>query len=199
MKKAVLLASLLALSPLAASAGELSYTYVEGGVGRAEVEVDNGVDDATITGEYIRGSVAIADSFYLFGGYETGSDDGWFGGADVDMDQTHLGVGYRHALSANADLIAELGYVNQDVSVDTGFGTFDGDASGVRTSVGFRSAFSDRLEGLIKGNYYGGDFDSEFTATTGLQWRFHRIWGLVGEAEVGSDATKLTVGARASF
>lgn len=192
---------ILVAAPLGASASELSYSYVEAGLGRAEVQGESffGEVDSTMTGEYIRGSVSVADSFYLFGGYETASDNAWGFGTQVETDEIHFGFGYRHPLSGRADLVSELGHVRRDVQFDDGFGTYRGDVSGARVSVGLRGALSDNFEGLVKASYYGGDFDRDFTATAGLQWRFTRIWGVTGEAETGGDATQLRLGMRASF
>ena len=201
LPKRLALAAVLVAAPLCASASELSYSHIEGGLGRAEVQGETffGEADSTMTGEYIRGSVAVAESLYLFGGYETASDNAWGFGTQVETDETHFGVGYRHPLSGRTDLISELAHVRRDVQFDDGFGTYRGAASGARVSVGLRGGLSDNFEGLVKASYYGGDFDGDFTATAGLQWRFTPTWGVVGEAEAGGDATKLTLGMRASF
>lgn len=188
MKKYLALALALAVAPFAASAGELNYTYVEGAFAR--VDIDD-LDDGD--GYQLRGSAAIAENVYLYGGY--GSVDA--NNYDADFSETQLGVGYRHALSERADFIAELGYIGQELDI-TGLGSASAD--GGRVSAGFRGLMADNFEAWVKGGYTdGGDFDGDFSGTVGAQLTFNRTWGLVGEIEAGQDITKYMVGVRASF
>lgn len=196
MKKHFALAVLLAAASFAASAGELSYSYIEGGY--ANVEIDTGdalAGDVDFDGFQIRGSAAVSESFYLHGGYGNVTNDE--AGVDIDFSEIQIGVGYRHGLSDRADLITELSYIKQEIDFD-GFGSVDAD--GGRISVGVRGLMADNFEGYVKGSYTdGGDFDGEFSGVVGAQFKFNQTWGLVGEVEAGEDLTKLMVGVRASF
>ena len=199
MKKQLALALALAALPMAAFAAEPSYTYVEAGWARLNVDVDD-VGDADFDGFQVRGSVEAGKDFHFFGSYgSTNNDDA---GVDVDFDELQVGVGYHYPLgNGSTDLIAEVGYLRQEIDAD---GIGDADADGARVSVGFRSAFNDRFEGYIKGSYNGGDFDGHFSGLVGAQVKFNQTWGLVGEIEAGEmgdgvDATKYLVGVRASF
>ncbi|HZH43509.1 MAG TPA: outer membrane beta-barrel protein [Lysobacter sp.] len=192
-KKHLVLALALAAAPFAASAADLSYTYVEGGYTRLDTDEDAG--DFEFDGGQIRGSVAIADAFYLHGSYGRVSEDVL--GTDVDVDDAQIGVGYRLAMGERADFIAELAYVRQEVDID-GFG--DETIDGGRASVGVRGAINDRLEGYAKVNYVdGGDFDGDFSGTLGALVKFNPTWGLVAEVEGDNDARRYLVGVRASF
>lgn len=62
MRNTLILAALLAAAPFAASAEGLSYSYVEGGWNRTEINVNDDSDD--IDGGYIRGSWKIAEPVY---------------------------------------------------------------------------------------------------------------------------------------
>ena len=207
MKKQLALAITLAAASFGAIAGELSYSNIEAGVGRIEIESDDayGADDVVLDGYFLHGSVALDDSFYLFGGYETGNDNvfvDFFGGFDTELTQTQAGVGYHHALSDRADLVTELSYLNQEVEVSfDAFGASQNESvDGYRASLGFRGLLADNFEGLVKANYTdGSDFDGEFSGTIGAQLKFNPTWGLVGEIELGDDAQKYLVGVRASF
>ena len=207
MKKQLALAITLAAASFGTIAGELSYSNLEAGVGRIELESDDayGADDVVLDGYFLHGSVALDDSFYLVGGYETGNDNvfvDFFGGFDTELTQTQAGVGYHRALSDRADLVTELSYLNQEVEVSfDGFGVSQSEnVDGYRASLGFRGLLADNFEGLVKANYTdGSDFDGEFSGTVGAQLKFNPTWGLVGEVELGDDAQKYLVGVRASF
>lgn len=192
MKKPLILALLLAAAPFAATAGDLSYNFVE--VGYANVDVDFDGSDVDFDGFQLRGSAAVADNVYLFGGYGSVTNDEY--GVDIDFEELQLGVGFRHGLSDRADFIAELGYINQEASAP---GVSE-DASGGRLSGGFRGLLADNFEGLVKASYTdGGEFDGDFSFTAGAQVKFNPTWGVVGEIEAGDDVTKYLVGLRASF
>lgn len=201
MKKQIALALALAAASFAADAGELSYSNIEAGYSRTDLEIGSDLDDATMSGFALRGSAEVGESFYLFGAYESGSDNDYMvAGLDVDLTQYQAGVGFHHGLSDKADFLAELSYVNAEVEVDAfGFNASE-DVDGYRASVGFRGAFSEHFEGLIKANYTdGSDFDGEFTGTLGAHIKFNQTWGLVAETELGSDSKKYLIGVRASF
>ena len=178
---AVALLSAFSLASHAASAQDLSYTYVEGGY----LNVDRAAD-----GAYLRGSYNFGDSgFYGFGSYARVTTD--FGGFAVRP--AEAGVGYHGSVSRKVDLIGELAYAR----VDTDFG----DAHGYRGSFGARAAFTPKFEGLAKINYTdGGDFSGETSGTLGAQYKFTQTWGVTGEMEFGQGgARNYLVGVRASF
>jgi hypothetical protein len=191
MKKTLCAALVAVLSPLAASAGEISYTYVEGGVARVEFDAPPGFSDVRFDGGYLRGSVELGRGFYAFGEharteYETDS------GFDFDMEQSLLGAGYAHGLNDRMDLITEVGYVDQD----DGWWSQDG----ARASLGLRSQLGSRMEGWAKANYTDLEVsDGDISGTVGAMYKFNPTWGLTGEAELNEDANRVTLGIRASF
>ncbi|MFC3551882.1 outer membrane beta-barrel protein [Lysobacter cavernae] len=211
MHKQLGLALALAVAPLAASAGEISYSYIEGGYAQLnqklpDVAVDGDlarIDDIEAGGFFIAGSAELGESFHLFGGYKSGSDDvgvtilGIGGGsADVDMSQLNLGLGYHHGLSERADLLTEISYLGTEVDVEGE----NNEGDDARLAIGVRGLLADSLEGWIKGHYTDGDvYDGEFGATVGAQYKFSPAWGISGEAELVDDTSLFTVGLRASF
>lgn len=180
MKRSLLALALAAVLPLSAQASDLSYTYIEGNY----VNVDSDAD-----GFGVRGSIAFgASDFYGFGNYANVEVDD----TNFDIDMSEFGVGYHHAVSDKADLLAEVAYVN----IDTDFG--DGD--GYRASVGLRGSLSERFEGLVKANYLdGSDVDGDFSGTVGGQYKFNPTWGLTGEVEFADGGQTYLAGVRASF
>ncbi|HEY9143131.1 MAG TPA: diffusible signal factor-reguated Ax21 family protein [Arenimonas sp.] len=182
MKRSLIALAFAALLPLSAQADDkLSYTWVEADY----LNVDGDAD-----GFGLRGSLEFGDSnFYGFGGFNTVEIDN----SNIDVDSFDIGLGYAHSLSDNVDLLSEISYLNSDVS---GFGDLDG----YRASVGVRGSFSPNFEGMIKANYTDGDnFDGDFTATVGAQYKFTQTWGVVGEIEAGDGGETYLVGLRASF
>lgn len=214
MKKQLVLALALAVAPIASSASELSYSYIEAGYAQLNQElpdVDLGggmvaqIDDVEAGGFQVSGSVEVGPSFYLFGGYKAGNDDVTVnipgigsGGADIDLAQFNAGVGYHHSLSDRADLITELSYIGTDADADDEDASTDADDA--RIAVGVRGLMTDSFEGWVKANYTDGDaYDGEFSATVGAQFKFNPTWGIVGEAEFGDSSSQYLLGVRASF
>lgn len=185
MKKSLFALALAVALPLSAQAADkpLSYTYVEGNYQR----LDHGVD-----GIGLRGSFNFGDSgFYGLAGYSwLGSDDETFD--DDEVKGSEVGLGYHHGLSDKTDLLGEVAYrslKNDAYRIDGG-----------RASVGVRSAFSDRIEGIAKVNYYdASDYDGDVTGTVGGQYKFNDTWGATAEAEFGNGDKAWLVGVRASF
>jgi Ax21 family sulfation-dependent quorum factor len=193
MKRSLMALALAAVLPLSAQASELSYNFVE--LDYARLNVDGAGADFNPTGFGLKGSFAFGDKFYGFGSYLRGSDD--VSGTDVDLDQTQLGLGYRHAVSDSADFIGELSWIDQGVDIE---GLGSDNASGGRLSAGFRGQLAKNFEGYAKANYTdGGDFSGDFSGTLGAQVKFNPTWGVTGEAEFGSDADVYMLGLRASF
>lgn len=188
MKNKIALALALAAASFAATAGELNYNYVEGGVARVDID---GVDDGD--GFLVRGSAALGKDFYIFGGH--GSVDA--NTFDADFSESQLGFGYHHTVSEGVDFIGEIGYIRSELDIN---GLTSGAADGGRVSVGFRGQPTDNLEAWLKTGYNrGGDFDGDFSATFGAQFKFNQTWGVVGEIETAEGINKYLVGVRASF
>lgn len=184
-KKIALSLALMAALPMAASASELDYTYIEGGY-RA-IDGDFGPD---ADGAYVKGSYNFGDSgFYAFGEY------GWqdYKGFDFEFEAYDVGLGYHYGLSDRTDLIGEVAYTHWD-------GDFGFDADGYRVGVGLKSALTDRLEGLAQVNYRDNDFVDETTGLLGVRYSFNDRWSLNATGEFGSvDGDTYSVGVRYSF
>jgi Ax21 family sulfation-dependent quorum factor len=194
------LAALLATAPFVASAEGLSYSYVEGGYTR--VNVDTGVSgfDPELDGGYIRGSAALGENFTVFGGYSKTQDDVRVGGFvntfDTDFETAEIGFGYHADISDRADFIAELSYLRQEISIEN----VSGEGKGGKLNLGIRGEMTDNLEGWVKAGYIdGGDFEGDFVGTLGGQYKFNQTWGIVGEVEVFDELSRYMVGVRASF
>lgn len=206
MKKLILAAALAATS-FAASAGELSYTFVEGGYAKIHADEEL-LGNPEADGGFIRGSWDIASGVNVFGGVSRVSEDFALApGVDLDLDVTQfeLGLGYHQAMTDRVDFVAELAWLRVDVDAEFAGSSTDNHSNGGRGAVGVRGQFNDVLEGTLKANYYdGGDFEGGFTAVVGAQYKFSPTWGITAEIEHGElvlsdEDTKYLVGVRASF
>jgi hypothetical protein len=197
MKKQLLAAAILCAASFGAFAAEPSYTYVQAGASRNNLDLGTSIDSMDFDGWHVAGSYEFAKDFHAFGGYEQTKNDDFI---DIDLDQAQLGLGWHPSIADNADAIVELSYIHQKVKASA-FGVSDSEnADGYKASVGFRAAFNDVLVGSIKANYTdSNEGGSEFSPSFGLEARFNPTWSLVGEAEVGREVKHYIVGVRASF
>lgn len=179
MKAAIFLA-LASLLPLGTQASDLSYSWVEADYLDAGRNTD---------GFGVRGSLQFGQSgLYGLANYIDLETDTVVG--EFDAQSLELGLGYAHGLSGNTDLIAEIAHADNDF-----FNVWRG-------SIGVRSGFTPKLEGLAKINYREpncGGCDGDATGTLGLQYKFTPAFGLVAEGEFGGGEDAWLLGARASF
>lgn len=186
------LALLGALSTTAQASDQLSYNFVEAGYAQAG-EYGLGED---FNGYGLRGSVAIADNWYLVGDYyNTDATITVFVSVDNDIDIYDLGVGYRHGLSDKTDFFVDVAYSNIEMS--NSFTSFDD--SGYRVRAGFRGQLASKFEGSIAAVHRDfGDFGDDTALQLGGLIEFNETIGLALEAELG-DETRYFAGLRASW
>ena len=182
MKRSLLVLSLAAAIPFAASAADgLSYNYVEAGY--AATNRDRQVD---ADGFGARASVAFHPNFHVFGDFSHQE----FDNTSVDADQWRLGVGYNHQISPRADLLTRVAYEKVDL------GRY-GDADGWSVEAGARGVLTRNLEGYALAGYEDGDaFDSDFYGRLGATVKFTPNWGLSADVKFNSDDTAWFVGPR---
>jgi len=209
MKRTLLALALSTLTlPIAAHAeeaahvGGLSYTYIEAGYARVDfdgIEVDHHSRAVDFSGRFLRGSVELGESFYLFGGYVSGDNDDF--GVDIDFNQLQAGVGYRFGLSEHVDLLSEISYLKEEIDIS---GHSPEKEDGYRASVGVRGLLTDRLEGFVKANYTrlkadGHEAKTSFGGTVAAEFLLNHTWRLVGEVGISKDVSEYAVGVRAAF
>lgn len=209
-KMLVLAAALLAAAPMAASAADaMSYTYVEGGW--TQLQINNPGSNDKLDGGYVRGSFAIAEQVYVFGGYSQVSetydlsDDLGRASLKQELSQPELGIGYHMPFTDRLDFTTDIAWlrINDELTLkqdnwDDQKYKFHTNAG--RATLGLRGKPSRRTEAWLKAGYIdGSDMDGEWTGTLGGQVKFNRNWGLVGEVQYYDDITQYSVGVRASF
>ena len=188
MKRTSLALALAALLPLGAQAAELDYSYIEAGYNR----VDAHGSDADADGPAINTSVALGESFFLYGGYSANDIDD----SPADVDVSRIGLGWRHGLASGSDLLLKANYIKADV----GGVPINLDAEGYEAEVGLRTAHGDNFESYVAlGWQDGGDFDGDVYATLGGQYKFNPAWGIAASATHRDGANEFFVGPRFSF
>jgi hypothetical protein len=207
MRNTLILASLLAMAPLAASAADgLSYTYVEGGWAVLQVH-DSAAGDPEAGGGYIRGSFAIAEQVHVFGGYSRVSDTFGFDGArsKVTLAQPYLGVGYHMPMSDRIDFTSDISWLRRNAETKY---TFDGlptyrskyHTNLGRATVGLRGKPSPRTEAWAKAGYMdGSDVDGNWVGQLGGQFNYTPRVGWVMEVEAYGRSFEYNAGLRLSF
>lgn len=206
MRKTLILAALLAATPFAATASELSYTYVEGGWTQFHIN-DNLLEDPSADGGYLRGSFAIAPQVHVFGGYSAVSKSYSLSSARLKMElaQPELGIGYHMTLSDRVDFTTDIALVRlsleEKISGMPGYnGTYKDHSNAGRATLGVRGKPSARTEAWLKGGVMdGSDIDTTFVGNLGGQVKFNATWGVVGEIQFIEDTTQYMAGVRASF
>lgn len=180
----------LALLPLsgAALAEDFDYSFVE--VSWGQIEFDE--LDVDGDGIGIGGSMAISDSFHVFGGYQTGDMD-----FDVDINRLEAGLGFNTPLSDAVDLTASVSYV----SIEAEAGGLSADENGYGLGVGLRAMASPALEvgGGISYKDYGDSFDAETEFNGGFLYHFSEAFSVGLAGEWGEDFTMYSVNGRFSF
>lgn len=193
MKRALIALALAAALPLSAQANELSYKYIEAGY--ASNHLDLGGSSGTLDGYDVKGSFAFNDDFYGNLSYTSGSKN------SVDLDETVVGVGFRHALSDKADLNASLSWVHDNLDIGN-FASVSDD--GYRAAVGVRGMLADKFEGNFNVNYTdAGDFGNGIGAGIGAVVYINDTWGITAGYDYSNrdtiDLSTWNLGVRASF
>lgn len=186
MKKTLMTAVLLAALPAAGMAQSLprDYTFVEGGYQYVDPKGSGHAD-----GGYLKGSYEFDGGLYAFGSASRVSTGGF------DLDTYDAGLGYRHAISSNVDVLGEAAWVRERIQ-DFGH------ADGYRVGAGVKAGLGRSFEGTVKANYYdGSDLISQWSGVIGGRYALSPQWSVTGEAEYfdKSDFTTYRIGARYSF
>lgn len=151
---------------VAAPGQQMSYSYIEGGLSRVNIDPGSGFRTVNDTGFNFRGSAQFSQSVYGIGSW-----DRWEIG-NLDADLFKLGLGFRAALSPNLDWFAEGSWTHIDIE---SFGT----ENGVRGDLGVRGIVNEWLQARAFGGYnadgpegnsfvFGADALITFTPTVGV-------------------------------
>lgn len=190
MKRTLIALALAAALPLSAQAGELNYNYVQGGY------VNSHISGTNLPGWSLDGSVKFNDMFYGTASYRNVDKSG------VQLDESTVNFGFRHAMSDKADFIAEIGYINYGLD----YGSSSANVDGYRVAGGFRGFLGEKFEGTVKINYTDvngdGSSSSEFGGGVSGTYHINDTWGITGSydsTKLGDTISTWGLGVRASF
>jgi opacity protein-like surface antigen len=176
MKRPLILAGLV-LTPFLAQADGFDYTFVDGGIASADLDV--GPVDVDADGLRVGMSYAFGDSMHFIAGYEEQDFD--FG---VDGSLLELGVGFHSELSENLDFVADVAYLDAEIASQFG----SADESGYGIGGGIRTRFSDSFE-FDAGLRYVDIDDSDTQLRLGGRWYFNprlAVGGQLVDADNGN-------------
>jgi hypothetical protein len=217
----------LALTGPAASAADLSYTFIDfrvvgssfDGSGEQKpipeqsvrTEADGG------SGISVAGSLALPAGLYATGLYDSSVIDvattvtSPLAVADIadqfDLTASRFGIGYRHALGPKLDVIAELTYDTAELDFGSLAGEdFDTEGSGGALRAGFRWAPSESFEVYASGgrspvgrvSLDTRRFKDGTVVNAGMRWYFFQDLG-VGLDYQSGDLSALTLSMRFGF
>lgn len=178
---------LLAGVPMAAVAGDLSYSYAEAGWARVDV------DDVSekFDGFMLRGSLAVSGSFFLSADYVD------VGSSGVDYQQYSLGLGGHYPLSDVLDVTGRVAWVKAEAG---GFG-FSTEDDGYSVGAGLRGRLGERfeLEGSLAYVDFGGDSGSDTVITVAGRYSLTDTFAIGAEYNGFADARIWGVGVRVYF
>lgn len=216
MKKTALLTAALALGlAVNAHASPVSYTIVDFGATR--IDIDTRIDlgdgetvriDPNFNGVFLKAGTILGEHIYINGSYRSTRNKDLQDEFDLRLgiDQWDVAIGMRYGLNASTDLVAEIGYINTDFRLRY----FDPDAErhqrvgssadDIRLTVGVRSMLAHNIEGEARVGWYDGDlFDSKFRGVLGATWYLNQTWGVGLSADFGSDIRIYNLGFRANY
>ena len=186
MKKAVsyfglIAGAVLLAGSVQAQSGDLSYTYIEGGL--SVVDVDNGGREE---GFNLRGSSALSDNLYMHGSWDR---------IDVprgDLDIFKIGLGFHSAVNESVDWFVEGSYFRADSDgVDA--------ADDARLDIGIRASLNNHVEGRVYGGFIFPESD-EYLFGTDLLFKLSDQFGVsVGVETIEFDVHFFRANLRLSF
>ncbi|MGH8075851.1 MAG: hypothetical protein ACREPE_00805, partial [Lysobacter sp.] len=200
MKNQLALALALAAAPFAASASDLSYTFIEAGYTESTVDLGSlpgfGRLELEMDGFAVDGSLAFNDKFYGAFGYRKVEIDG-----DNAFEPAELTLGFNQAIGAKADFIAEASYIGANSEI----GGEDFHNDGYRVAAGVRAAITNHLELGAKATHSKiENMESVTGVNVNGQIKFNQTWGIVAEYHYNElnffgDVDTWQIGVRASF
>lgn len=196
MRKLSLVAAALALmAPIAATQAEgIGYTYVD--LGYVTTDVDGIDKDAD--GFVLRGSLEVADDFFVYGRYTDQSLK--YGGNKLDIERYSVGGGYAWSFADNMDLFGKIGYTKYEAELSTSFGRGSLDDDGYELGVGIRARplSALELEGTI--NYVDlSDSGDDTSLGVAALWYIADHLALGVEGEFADEESTYGIGFRWEF
>ncbi len=164
------------------------YDFVE--IGYSNVEIRRTIFDGD--GFSVGGSLSIADSWFVFGGYQAAEFD-----LNIDRTSYGAGVGYYYSVNESLDLVTSASWQYVELE-EPSFGSLDD--SGIGLAVGFRMAASRAIE-FNAGLEYVDVLDSGDNTSLTLRglYNFNKAFTMGISGSWNDDEETYTLGARLYF
>ena len=169
-----------------ASANDLSYSYIEGGVNYLDPD---GLDSGYGFG--VNGQFAFANRFFAWGAFSNADVDIPNSNVEVDVQAFAIGAGYYHPVTENTDFVGRLGLSDVEVGV--------ADDDGYVASVAFRSQWTPERAEASVGAAYTDVGNGEASLFVEGVYQFNNTIGLSSKLQFGEDGNAAFLGVRASF
>lgn len=154
----------------------LTYNYVGIGYGKVDLE-DSGVK-TKFNGVGVEAGALLSENIFITASYASASSDkitanGTSTSVDVDLTQSDVSLGYRHALAQGTDVTASVGVAHGKVKIARFGSTSD---TVYPVGLGLRTAINETIQLGIEGSIANGDFSSSLNA----QFKINSNVGVVG-------------------
>ena len=181
------LAVALALAPLAATAADINYSFLDAGW----VRIDPDGISKSADGFGLRGSVGVTEDIFLFANYSDVSLN--YGGASLDEKDYSVGAGYAYPVSDRASLYGKVAWAR----VDADFLGENLTEDGYSVAVGLRGRPAEKVE--LEGAVTYTDFSNLGSTTSvdlGARYYFVPTFAVGLEASLSDDAKMYMAGFR---
>ena len=185
--KALVGAVLLAATPLAVQADEMSYSFID--LNYTDANLDNGPSG---DGFNLRGSVGFAENFFAFADYSSLDFP-----AGIDIDLYNIGLGGHLGIADNVDLVGKAGYAHAKADASGVPSVTD---SGYMVSAGIRGRVAEGFE--LEGNAIYSDFGNGANDTAlavGGRYFFTPNLAVGAEYQASDDVDQWFAGVRFTF
>lgn len=199
MNRPLVALAIAALVPLTAqaAAGDLDYTYVQGGY------VSTTSDGIRSNGWGTKVSYALSNRFYGTASYvDVSRSSRQFNTRQTNSD-AEIGLGVRFGIFDSVDFIGEASYIRGAEKFTNG-AALDSSSGGYKAALGLRGS----LAGVVEGNLTvyignGSAFAADVGAAAGFVVHVTKMWGVYVRADTASNANdsikSFAAGVRASF
>ena len=178
MKKLLLTVALMAITGTAVAGPEWTYAdigWVIVDSGESNPLMTGGGDEDDVNGFSVGGSIAFGGNWHANLEYQDIDESGSGG---IEFDGYRAAIGLHPALTADTDLVMEVGYFEVDLDGPAGL---DNEADGFDVSFGVRSMITDKLElraiistSMGEWDDMGGEEDfTDSGLTVGGQWNWN--------------------------
>ena len=172
MNKKILIAGLLSVVSLGASAESPSFSFVEAGY----TAQDNDLIDGDYTGYELEGSYQLSNNFYLAAKHVITTED------SLDLSTTTFGVGYHYFLTKSTAMYVQADYAAV-ILERANSGKFD--EQGTQLGLGIKSMITDAIEIDVALKYLdAGEVDTTFG-------EYDKTYGLIGANYLLSDSVSI--------